>query len=301
MRASSAAFGLAAIAAAILLSAPAAQAACPAGTVEVGTPTITYDADGTEVIHRNCQESSEEAYCRNLAAITAHIAPAIRGLRQVSPNAKAWQHDMDQWIENGESARQEARVKALTTGIELIADNEKEELMEKVELNENALHQVDSLYSAGYGNIPLAFRTQLKSEISSMRTRADLWQIVQQLNLTAERTYTTAKPMSEGRTLEGFGQFTVGVLKEALMFMKDVHPLSKATVAAVDMGFDAINGWTAYLVAKHRVDQFVGLSDQQLNAVRALSHVYTEGINARTAAEKDWRAQHNGTLPVCHR
>jgi hypothetical protein len=287
----------------------AAADGCPAGYKQVGTKTEeTADAI---IVHPVCDPietppalpgltPEAKAYCRDRQAVTAQIAPALRDLRKISPNTRKWQRDMDAWVHQGEEARTEARIKAASAAYDVVSTLAHQNLESKAALDENAIHTIDSLYASGYHNVPAPFRAELQHEVTTLHTKHDLLILVDHLKLTADRVYGTAKPMSEGGTLEGFGQFGAGVLQESLELMKNADPAAAMTVTAFDMSTTAAYGWWARLAAEHRVNELIGLNEQQLAVAQSLSKVYIDGVDKKIALEKAWHAKHVGPLPACH-
>src|SRR5258708_6814894 len=125
--------GLLAVLCCAILTRPAAADGCPEGYKQVGTRTEeTADAIIEHPVCDPVESSSKVAppkrptmsvatknYCSQQEAITGHIAPALRDLRRMSPNARAWQRDMDEWIKLGEDARTEAQIKAASAAYDV--------------------------------------------------------------------------------------------------------------------------------------------------------------------------------------
>jgi uncharacterized protein YjiS (DUF1127 family) len=213
-----------------------------------------------------------------IPALQAQMATTRNELARMSRNSQQWQHEIDDWIELGEQARNEARLHAAFAAIDTITDLEHEQLAENIELNEDALTTYKSLYASGQRFIPAEFRTALEHQLTTMRTRRDLLQLFQQLSLTADRTYTLYKPLSEDKSIAGLGQFTVGILRESLLLIQ-ASPEATMTVTALDMAQDSAYGWIAHVVAQHRIKEFNGLQDNELGAINTISRLYISQVN----------------------
>lgn len=215
-----------------------------------------------------------------IAALQGQMTSSRAELLRVSSNAQKWQQEIDGWIDLGDKARDDAQLHAVFAAIDIVADSERDGLKVDIALDEGALSTFKSLYASGRKFIPVEFQAGLERELLTMRTQRDLLTLLQHLNLTADRASSAYEPFSEGKNIAGFGQFTVGVLRESLPLM-EASPEAKITVTALDMAEHSLYGWWAHVVAEKHANQFIGLEEKQLRAVDAISSVYIREVENR--------------------
>ncbi len=256
----------------------ASEVACGASKVKLAQAIATHDG------HVDRYQGDLRALIdQALARIDRRMVETRSRLAGVAPSAQAWNREMDAWIELGEDARREAQ----WTGYEKLAglslEGIKAGIGAQLSVSEAIRSNFKAWLAASGQALPVGALAPLEQQIRELRSGRDVINMLNFLYEQHTRAYSVAKPLQAGKNWEASAQALAGALKLSLSLMQNASLQAKLAVDITELAIDASYGWLARGAAIQRVEQFAALQEGQLDAVKALTRLYTTDVDARKA------------------
>lgn len=179
-----------------------------------------------------------------------------------------------EWVKMGQAEASRARRTLFEQVASLGIDAYTESARESVKIADKELRDFKTLYKESWQAFPPAVRETIANQISNLSTSADVLTLLKYIYEQHGRAYEMVESAERGKLLEMSEKATLGVLKLALGFMKNVSPEVKVTVALAEVAAADVDAWHAYYIAKGSVDQMLSLRDLDLRAIASLADLY---------------------------
>ena len=179
-----------------------------------------------------------------------------------------------EWVKMGQEEARRARRTLFEQTALLGIDAYTEAARGSVKIADKELREFKTLYKEAWQAFPPAVRETIANQISNLSTTADVVTLLKYIYEQHGRAYDMVESAQRGKLLEMSEKATLGVLKLALGFMKNVSPEVKVTVALAEVAAADVDAWHAYYIAKGSVDQMLSLRDLDLRAIASLADLY---------------------------
>jgi hypothetical protein len=185
---------------------------------------------------------------------------------------------MEDWIDLGVQARNEAQANAVEKTIGLAIEKIKGLLKTDLIVSEKTRDAYRQWFNQSGKAFPVEVRRGIEQRISNLRAGRDIIEMLTYIYDQHSRAYIMADALQKGTNREAVGQGTVGVLKLTLALSQTNFEV-KFLVDLVELLIDDTYGWLARYITENRVQEIIILQDQQLDIVNRLGRNYIKDVN----------------------